>query len=172
MKKLSKLAFVAFACVLVISAVAVLSPRSVHAVIATLVKDVDNPARHAFTTSCSFASTGFSATCTTPAIPTGEEVVIETVGISAFADPSNTKIVVTISTTVNSVTSHWSFSAADNGKSQPVQSNFAENPQLRLYADPGTTIQFDVGTKGTNSTPGGSDLEGTASISGYWVSLP
>ncbi len=170
MRRLSKLAFVAFACVLVISAVAVMSPRAVHAVVATLVKDVDNPARHAFTTSCIFTPTAGQATgCTTPAIPAGEQVVIETVAVIASANPTNTELSASISTTVNGATATWPFSVADNGTNQPGNSLFWASQPLRLYADPGTTIVFGINTKGLNPPLA---LGGGAGISGYWVSLP
>ncbi len=170
MKKLSKLAFVAFACVLVISAVAVMSPRSVHAVIATLVKDVDTPARHPFTTNCDTGISGTSsASCSTPPIPAGEEVVIETVGIGGSADPTNTKLVVTLTTTAGGASSNYWVVLEDTGIFQTYTSSFNASPQLRLYADPGTPIHMEVRTKGLNPSRG---LNAVVDISGYWVSLP
>ena len=66
---------------------AFLTPRAVKAAIATLIRDQDNAARRPFTTSCSFSNTINAGSCTTPNIPLGEEVVIETVSFTVNADP-------------------------------------------------------------------------------------
>jgi hypothetical protein len=42
MKRLYKILAIAFVCVLALSALAVRTPRAVHAVVATFTKDVDN----------------------------------------------------------------------------------------------------------------------------------
>jgi len=71
---------------LLISGIAILTPRAVYAVVATITRDQDNPARHPFTTKCG-GSTGINFFCETPPIPAGQEVVIETISINGFNLP-------------------------------------------------------------------------------------
>ena len=74
---------------LFISGFPILNPRTVHAEVATITRDQDNPARHPFTTSCEGSSADKATSCTTPAVPAGEEVVIETISFRVVADPNN-----------------------------------------------------------------------------------
>ena len=90
MKVLAKLVFGTLGCVLLISGIAVMSPRAVHAVVATIIRDQDNPARHPFVTGCSATVADFTdSACFTPPTPAGQEVVIETVTFSGSGDRSN-----------------------------------------------------------------------------------
>ena len=57
---LSKLAFVALACILIVSTFAVVGPRAVQAVVATLIRDVDNAARNRVTMACGVNDGSFS----------------------------------------------------------------------------------------------------------------
>lgn len=149
--------------------IAALAPRAVHAVAAALVRDVDNPARHPFTTACSGNGSNINFTlCQTPAIPTGEEVVIESVSIAGIGDPGNFVGAANINTTVAGVGQNYSLNPIfDSGLAQPAVSVIQGIQPLRLYADPGTAISCELRTRGPNSF-----LQTTCAFSGYTVSLP
>jgi len=83
MKVLAKLVFGTLGCVLLISGIAVMSPRAVRAVVATIIRDQDNPARHPFTTTCTGASTTQVSTCNPPA---GAAAMCVGIGFSAVSD--------------------------------------------------------------------------------------
>jgi len=157
---------------LLISGIAVLSPRAVHAVVATIIRDQDNPARHPFTTSClGFGTAASSNFCTTPAIPAGQEVVIETISFAADADPGNTVLIRHVTTVAAGVTTSLSLNPTlDSGFDQPGRASFEGTDSVRLYADPGSVIRCDGFTAKPNPSAFGFVL--TCTISGYFVTLP
>jgi hypothetical protein len=173
MKLLGKIVLGTLAGLLLISGIAVLSPRAVSAVVATIIRDQDNPARHPFTTRCSgqsITSNSRQAACTTPAIPAGEEVVIETISIVATADPGNHAFGFSVETAAAGFQTFYGMNTLfDNGTRQPTGALYAGVQSLRLYADPGSTI-FVLGvSNGANPSQG---VTIQCSISGYYVTLP
>jgi len=169
MKALAKLVFGTLGCVLLISGIAVLSPQAVHAVVATIIRDQDNPARHPFTTSCNGAFTGTLATCSTFPIPAGQEVVIETISFGASGDPGNSALEVSVTTTAASVGGfHIMPTIFDDNLGQPIFSSFAAVQSVRLYADPGSSIECAGLTKNKNLA----NIAFGCQISGYFVTLP
>ena len=88
MKILQKIAFVAITCLLIIGTFAVIGPKAVSAVVATMIRDSDQPARSSFQASFQTNCTGTigSINCTGISVPTVngagqpvEALVIETV---------------------------------------------------------------------------------------------
>ena len=150
--------------------IAALAPKVAKAVAAALVRDVDQPARHPFVTQCDvLGEPSGTARCTTPAIPAGEEVVIETVNFSGLGDPGNFVLVPSVENTEGGITLVFNFNPmSDSGLDQPSNSQFQETQSVRLYADPGTDIRCQGLTPGAN--PGG--LFFHCRFSGYTVSLP
>jgi hypothetical protein len=60
MKNLTKAVLVVLAAVVLVSTVAVLTPRAVHALTAQLVQNVDSPPRNPWAGSCTISNTGAS----------------------------------------------------------------------------------------------------------------
>lgn len=171
MRLIAKIAFGALASLLLISGMAVLSPHAVHAVVATIIRDQDNPARHPFATSC---SSGLSQTtgnlCATPVIPAGEEVVIETISLIGSSDPNNTTLGAYVTTTASGVNQDYYLDPlSDSGNSQPTGAAYFRLQSLRLYADPGKVIACAGMTRGANPNRG---VSVACNISGYYVTLP
>jgi hypothetical protein len=159
------------ACVLVISGIAVISPRAVHAVVATIIRDQDNPARHPFTTKCFAPKTAIDRnTCETDAIPAGEEVVVETISFNGNGDPGNFVFVPDIITTAAGVAQLYDLNPIfDSDLTQPTAASYAGVQSVRLYADPGSVIKCEGITPNFNPSFG---LTFSCAISGYFVTLP
>ena len=80
--------------------IAALAPKVTRGLAAALVRDVDQPARRPFTTSCTASIIRTSeAQCFTPSIPSGGEFVIETVSLQAHADSGNTRVLASLEVT-------------------------------------------------------------------------
>ena len=108
-----------------------ISPRAVHAVVATIIRDQDNPARHPFTTTCTGASITQVSTCNPPAIPAGQEVVIETISFTGFGDSDKSVLVPTISTiAAGFFQTYFLTPISDTGAFQPTNADFSECNQL------------------------------------------
>src|SRR5262252_5791927 len=133
MRLFGKVVLAILACVLLISGIAVLSPRAVYAVVATIIRDQDNPARHPFTTECtSNPDRGGSVSCNTPAIPAGQEVVIETISINGFGDSTNTVVVVEVDTSAGGVLRGYRLNPiSDDGALQPNGAEYEGAQSLR-----------------------------------------
>jgi hypothetical protein len=134
-----------------------------------LTRSVDDPARHPFVTSCTTSSTGIGATCSTPSIPAGEEVVIETISIRGSAVPGNSALELSVGTTAGQNPQTYGLnSLIDDGTGQPTEAFFQGAQALRLYADPSSVIECTGFTKGANPTTG---LGLSCIFSGYSVKL-
>lgn len=169
MKTFAKLVFGSLGCVLVISAIGVMAPRAVYAVVATIIRDQDQPARHAFTTNCtSPTTTGDVTSCDTPAIPAGQEFVIETISINAESSSVNDVLTVALTTTTSGKDSFILLNPIFSGVVQNPFSDYSNAQPLRLYADPNTHIHCNFVTNETNPSP----FFGACYFSGYLVSLP
>ena len=143
-----------------------MAPRAVYAVVATIIRDQDQPAQHPFVTDCVTSDQGF---CNTPAIPTGQEFVIETISVSGSGTPGSSvaRISIDISAAdTGRVTTAIELNPVfDSGFGQPVASDFSTAQPLRLYADPGSILSCFFLTK-----QGSRQAE--CVFSGYLVSLP
>jgi hypothetical protein len=164
MKTLAKIVFGTLGCVLVISAVGVMAPRAVYAVVATVIRDQDQPARHPFVTHC---LTGGEDRCSAPAIPTGQEFVIETISVFGAGKPEAAVLKIEIITTAGGGESRINLNPVfDSGEAQPSEADYSTAQPLRLYADPGSLVSCFVETKV------GFPLNTECVFSGYLVSLP
>ncbi|HEV8042389.1 MAG TPA: hypothetical protein VGP62_26165 [Bryobacteraceae bacterium] len=167
MRNVSKIVLVALATIVLVSGVAVLTPRAVHAVVATFVRDVDNAARHPWSSSCTFTTSSVNGSCNIT-IPPNVEVVLQMVSIIAQADPGNTHLLAFLQVQSGGVLSTLQFDTADTQDNQPVVSDYNVQNVVQYYQDPGTTITCQARTRDTNPSP----LVSVCSLSGYTVSLP
>jgi hypothetical protein len=171
MKTRSTIILVAAAVALSFAFTAIVTPKAVKAAIATLIRDQDNAARHPFTTSCFTTSPPTGSTllnCSTPAIPAGEEVVIETVSVSVAAGGGNRVASTQLSVTEGGTSTEIDLNPAfDTGVFQPAQSRMPSSQLLRFYADPGSVIGCVASLNGPLSA---SEL--LCTFHGYSVSLP
>lgn len=156
MNKLKTSIVIASTCILTLGFVTVETPKVVHAAIATLVRDQDNAARHAFNQNCS-SNTGNHCSITVPA---GVEYVIQSV--SLYASESNYTALF-FSTVVNGTS--LAFVAPTVVTSRGVAIGVLNGT---FYADPQTTINI-VASDGTAT---GTQAFVQGSISGYYVTLP
>jgi len=180
MKPLTKLGYLAAACALLVTTFAMIGPRAVRAAVATLVevsnttanpipnKNVDEPARHAWTALCEVGSAGTSASCTITT-PNNEEVVVQAETYSVGADRANTYMLFSSSATTAGSPFVVYAQAVDNDLSQPDNSYFANTASATMYLDPNSALVCTARTKGLNVNR---ELNGTCLYSGYYVTLP
>jgi hypothetical protein len=158
---------------LLISGIAVITPRAVQAVVATIIRDQDNPARHPFTTFCDAPQTTSVANgCDAPPIPAGEEVVIETISFDGRTDPSNSvlDVGVDISPAGAGLIQHYSLNPIfDVGRGQPNIAIYSGVQSLRLYVGPGEVILCGGFTKNSNTSV---QFSISCRMAGYFVTLP
>jgi hypothetical protein len=167
MQPLAKFGYTAATCVLLITIFAIIGPRAVHAVTATIVRDADNPARHTFVGFCGLASTpGTTVQCTYP-VPAGEEVVIQTAWVSVTASSANTSILTTVQSVSKGVTPVESSIGNNNGMT-PNQTSVQTTMSSTLYGDPGTDLTCIAQSPGNNPSP---DLSVECVFTGYYVVL-
>lgn len=150
------------------ASVDLISPKAVRAAVATLIRDQDNPARHPFTSFCFSSGTSHLLSCSTPAIPAGEEVVVENVSLLGTGDPMNKALSVILTATTSGQPAAYFFDPVFDSGARPFVTTFARIQPLRIYADPGTTLDFSASTAGSN--PGGFAIDFT--VTGYSASLP
>jgi hypothetical protein len=166
MQPLAKFGYTAATCVLLITIFAIIGPRAVHAVTATIVRDADNPARHTFVGFCGLASTpGTTVQCTYP-VPAGEEVV-QTAWVSVTASSANTSILTTVQSVSKGVTPVESSIGNNNGMT-PNQTSVQTTMSSTLYGDPGTDLTCIAQSPGNNPSP---DLSVECVFTGYYVVL-
>lgn len=169
MKNLPKIFVAALMGIVLVSGIAVLTPRTVRAVVATFVRNVDTPGRHAFSYYSSASSSSFQTSCSIP-VPASEELVIQNLGCKANSDTVNKTLLTEIYTSIALADDAYHAStAADTGFGAGTQSQYNTGASLTLYADPSTNILVQFTTKTPNPTIG---LFGTCFLTGYSVSLP
>src|SRR6516164_4389791 len=90
-----------------------------------------------------------------PAIPAGQEVVIETISFTGFGDSDKSVLVPTISTiAAGFFQTYFLTPISDTGAFQPTNADFSGVQSARLYADPGTLIECGGFTRGQNPSVG------------------
>jgi len=155
--------------IVLVSGVAVLTPRAVHAVVATFVRDVDNAGRHAFSYFCGVNSSSSQTSCSIP-MASNQELVIQNLGCVATSDSTNKTLLTEIYTSIGLADDAYHASTAtDTGFGLGSQSQYNTGVNLTLYADPSTSILVRFTTKTPNPTNG---LIATCFLTGYSVSLP
>ena len=158
--------------------IAVLGPPTVHAVVATLVKDVDNPARQPFAQECSTAvfDTFGRGFCITGNVPAGKRFVIETVSGQLVLTPGLKPISINLEVCAADKGTANYLPAALQGSSTVVSGDyFAVNQRVRLYADNlGACFAsgFPIINIALSNGPGGGTAFADFTLSGYLVDLP
>jgi hypothetical protein len=145
-----KFLLVAFVAIVLISGVAVLTPRALHAVVATFVRDVDNAAHNPWAGTCDSSSNSFFADCKI-AVPPNVEVVIQTISLLGGSDSANKIARFTLTTTTGGTSSTLYFFQKDNASLAPFDSSYSQNFHLTAHADPSSVI--DVVTQTSDLNP-------------------
>ncbi len=171
MRNVSKIVLVALAAIVLVSGVAVLTPRAVHAVVATFVRDVDNAARHPWASTCGFTASASSGNSCDITVPSNVEVVLQMVDISALADKANVELssYLTLYSGGTEVFLYPIRTTADPTSSLATQAAFTLSGLIQVYADPSSTITCGMSTKNANPI---TTLQGSCTVSGYMVTLP
>jgi|HubBroStandDraft_6_1064221.scaffolds.fasta_scaffold247377_2 hypothetical protein len=167
MQPLARLGYTAATCALLVATFAIIGPRVVHAVAATLVRDEDNPARHTFVAVCGFASTSGSTVQCDYQVPAGEEVVIQTAWVHAIASAANTSILNTVQSVSKGATPIESSVGTNNGMTAS-ETDVQTTMSSTLYGDPGTFLTCSAQSKGDNPSP---PLSVECILTGYYVLL-
>jgi hypothetical protein len=181
MKNLTKILLLVVSAIVVVSTAGVLTPRVVKAVTATLVQNVDSPARNAYLASCYIAS-GYSNTSCAFTTPAGKEVVIQTVSFTGATNVSITTLDLTVVTTINGQPAYWTVeipkSALDSAPYVPgaplptISSYYLSGSSTTLYADPTAAPGFNNITVNINADHQGFDrVAGWVTLAGYAVNL-
>jgi len=119
---------------------------------------------------CTATPNAFFSACDTPAIPAGQEVVIETISFNGNGDPGNIVLVPAVTTTAAGVQRLYFLNQLpDTTLGQPARAEYEGAQSLRLYAGPGTIIVCNGFTDNLNPTMG---VSVGCTISGYFVALP
>lgn len=145
------------------------APKSVHALVATLVRDVDNPARATIVSAvCLTARLGGGGTnCELYTVPSGQRLVIEQIE-AICTTPTGTSVytgALNFSAGGN-YSSHW-FALPSQGPTDIGGQRFVANQPVRYYVDPGSFVSFG---EFSNDPTGNEDCE--ARVNGYLVSYP
>jgi hypothetical protein len=167
MQPLARFGYTAATCALLVTTFAIIGPRAVHAVAATLVRDADNPARHTFVAVCGFVSTPGSIVQCNYQVPAGEEVVIQTAWVNVIASAANTSILSTVQSVSKGATPVESSVGGNNGMT-PNETNVQTTMSSTLYADPGTFLTCGAQSQGDNPSPA---LSVECVLTGYYVVL-
>lgn len=154
---------VAVVAVLVL-AMSLAVPRAVHAVAATLVRDVDNAGRHPFSSSCSGNFDASSVARCSITIPDGEEVVLQTESIFVTAEPNFSNAFVILAATSAGSPASFSYSVP---ALPGFNSEMSYVGSLVVPADPGTNVEC-ISALGAASAGGGV----SCTFVGYYVTLP
>jgi len=177
-----KIMLLSLGCAVLVVAFSLQVPRAVHAAVAALVevantpanpvpnKNVDQPARHLFTTQCTAPPTVGTTTSCVIAPTAGEVVVIQSVSILAGAASTNTTLAIQIDTTSGTQPFSTYFQALDDGFLQPGDAFFEFTGTANIYMDPSTGLSCTVLTRGPNPAP--LPLTATCFVSGYYVTFP
>jgi hypothetical protein len=169
MKTRTTIVLVAAAFALALASTSIITPMAVKAAVATLIRDVDNPARQPFATSCS-TDPGFGTEvfCKIP-VPAGVEVVIQSVSVVATSDKTNSPVVVSFLTSVglnelNEIYPLFPVSLTPN----ELFNRYVDARNLTFSADPG----FIVCVASTNQANPSRGLGASFFVAGYFVTLP
>jgi hypothetical protein len=178
MSKFVKQTLFAVAVIAAAAAVSMMSPRQLLAQIrAALVRDVDHPARQPVHLRGidTFDSTGAAAgpleicfgqpSCTT-VVPAGKRLVIEFLSVYATIPSGDTVDQLTVSTRLLPATATTQYLTVTFQSTHIGQSRFRGAHMVRMYADPGTSVNFQ--SNRSSATAGGNIV---IHGSGYLVDL-
>jgi hypothetical protein len=157
-------------------AISLALPRTIHAVAAALVRDVDNPARQPFRGTCqsSFPGGNGNPNCVLATVPAGQELVIQGATFDLLVKPGpgasvRCTLLVQQASPLNNFI--YTFGAQDLGPALGYTDGTEEYTCVAnspMYADPGTTVYASFGRAFV--TPDSWSL--TVTMSGSTVSLP
>ena len=163
------------ATVLMVSA-----PKTVHAVVAALVRDVDNPGRATIvplTCTAKPTTAGGSACVLTSSgseytVPAGDRLVIEQVAASCQTPPTEVVNDLVLRLTEQGVSTEAPLVITAQGTEGGLIVGgpyvvFASNESVHYYADPGTTLAM-----GAQATDGSGNTECRFAVNGYLISYP
>jgi hypothetical protein len=153
MKNLLRIASVAVvSAIVLLTTVAVLTPRVVRAVTAELVQNVDSPPRNPWSQSCIANSDAAGASCTI-SVPSNQEITIQTVTFNGTTSPDHDHLVLLLETTAGGNDAQWNnqftrtvipatgggmprcFSLAKHSRSTPIR----DRPSMSISRQPGQT---------------------------------
>jgi hypothetical protein len=153
---------------------ALVAPKSVHALVATLVRDVDNPARAPIiSANCQsqpvpILNLYIYEPCDLYTVPSGQRLVIEQVETDCETPVGQTVSAATFNLVEGGVTSDHAIALTP--QAVPPNGGFSEfvnNQSVRYYADPGSMISF----KAYISDQGGSTAC-WGRLTGYLITYP
>jgi hypothetical protein len=169
MKNLLRIASVAVvSAIVLLTIVAVLTPRVVRAVTAELVQNVDSPPRNPWSQSCIANSDAAGASCTI-SVPSNQEITIQTVTFNGTTSPDHDHLVLLLETTAGGNDAQWNnqFTRTVIPATGGNASVFFFSQALTLYADPGSTIYVNLQTAGANKD----GMGGVVTLVGYTVTI-
>jgi hypothetical protein len=165
------------AVVLAAALLVLVAPKAAQAVVATLIRDIDNPARAtSVDASCGIAtqSFGYVSCFPTYTVPTGNRLVIQQAEASCFAPQGYSLVFTSFSVNANngfSPTTHY-LPLVNEGTYRyvvPTSNVFSANEAVTYYADPGSTLEFTT-LINNSGTMGPTDC--TFQLNGYLISYP
>jgi hypothetical protein len=172
-KNLTKMLFVLLAAVLLVSTVAALIPRAVHALTAELVQNVDSPPRNAWVGTCSINTTASFGSCTIP-VPAGQTVTIQTMTFLGTA-VNHEHMLIDVSSAIgpDGELAVWTNQIVSvvgiTGFTSKID-QFYSSLGLTLYATGGQgPITVSISTDGPNPVTDDTDLGGNVFLVGYTV---
>jgi hypothetical protein len=168
MKLWPKIVSLALACALVVATYSIVGPRTIHAVVAALVRDVDNPARQPFVSNCvATFDSGGRVDCIFPLpVPLGKELVIEMFTAFIEMNSGQRPLTAEFNAVANGTGYALFYPLSFNGSSKTADYWAVQQPLTRAYADPNSNLACLVTAN---------LLEGQFAhcyISGYLVNVP
>jgi len=168
--------FVVTAVALLATLTTLFTPKAVHALVATLIRDLDNPGRavtvHVSCDAFSVSGLRGSLSCTPDyTVPAGDRLVIQQLEANCGAPlPTSTLVGATLTVDTNaSVVSH-TVPLLNEGEEANILRDFlafGANQAVTYYADPGSTFTFS-----TVTTDGYGRTSCSFQFSGYLISYP
>lgn len=178
-----KRTLVLVSCVVLVAIVATLTvPKAVHAMVAALVQDVDNPGRAALVTpSCTVRSSGapgefncaLASGGATYTVPAGYRLVIDQVSGDCLTPGTKNTVngaFLTLTEQGNEIRAPFAMISQGTVGQEiigPIVTQFTFNQSARYYADPGTTLQLNAATTDATGT-----TECAFLVSGHLISYP
>lgn len=184
MKNLLKVvSLVAAGVIVLVSTVAVLTPRVARAVAATLVHNVDSPPRNPWTANCVLGhTTSLSQSCSIPATA-GYEITIQTVSLQADTSNNHEHLILTLVTATGNTNEIWtnqlhsvvgSLATSVTGTIVDLTGRnlYASAQPLTLYVDPTNSgSPNDIAAYINTDTNNPNGMAGLVTFVGYSVNL-
>jgi hypothetical protein len=156
--------------------ISLIAPRTIHAVAAALVRNVDNPARQPFRATCqnSFPGGNGNPSCALATAPAGQELVIQGVTFDLLIKPgpgASVRCILSVEQATPPAFFVYTFGAQDLGPALGFTDGTEEYTCVSnapLYADPGTTVYASIGRAAITLD----SWDFTVAMSGSTVSLP